>query len=231
MTIRGSFHVRSERLDPLSQTGFSMASTCVWRCIASPLFPSRKRIFYTHPHARTITCTLGRVCSLDTRVHTWARYPISYCTETPHWGRERENERKGVTKSGELSKLSRLSRPDCHFDPDWNSPSGSHPEKLVAKGGIKPGRVFAENSMIDSVRPTWITSDALYGKCTLPSDFSVQTIIYKAISDGELLFVRRVILIEVSLTYKRIHTECFKTSERHFNSIDSLINLNNHWQQ
>lgn len=97
MTIRGSFHVRSERLDPLSQTGFSMASTCVWRCIASPLFPSRKRIFYTHPHARTITCTLGRVCSLDTRVHTWARYPISYCTETPHWGRERERE-KGSDK-------------------------------------------------------------------------------------------------------------------------------------
>lgn len=107
MTIRGSLHVRSERLDPLSQTGFSMASTCIWLCIVSPLFLSRKRVFCTHPYARTITCTLGRVCWLDTRVHTWARYPISYCTETPYWVREKE--RKGVTKKGELSKLSRLS--------------------------------------------------------------------------------------------------------------------------
>lgn len=38
-------------------------------------------------------------------------------------GRERERERE------ESFQSSRASLPDCHFDPDWNSPSGSQPEK------------------------------------------------------------------------------------------------------
>lgn len=229
MTIRGSFHVRSERLDPLSQTDFSMASTCVWRCIASPLFPSRKE-FFTHTH------TLERL-----RVHSgeFARsihvciherdIPYRTAQKLPTEG-ERENERKGVTKSGELSKLSRLS-PRLSFRSWLKQPQRFSSGKTRCERWNKTWSGFRREfddwqcaaNVDNERRALWKMYIAKWFSRTndnIQGDQWLGTIVRQTSHINWGIF-----------TYKRIHTECFKTFERHFNNIDSLINLNNHWQQ
>jgi len=167
------------RPDPLSQTRL-FYGLHLHGCIVSPPSPlflslslslsfsfSRKRVFCIHPHARTITRTLGRVCSLDTRVHTWTRYPISCCTETPHrWRereREREKERERERENGEKERrafkaLAPLSQTVISILTE-TVPAVLSRKNSLRRMEYKMRRVFAEDSTTDDVRLTWITND------------------------------------------------------------------------